>query len=121
MLYYLVSSIINAFFIILIVDFVLMGFFSFRFSLKSKKTEFVITRENLNFYNNELLDNSKELLQASIKGLANKELDLTAFLVSKKTYFDLMLEYQQALADYYISYAELVCEMNIIEIEKEFI
>jgi hypothetical protein len=32
-----------------------------------------------------------------------------------------MLEYQQALADYYISYSELVCEMNIIEVEKEFI
>ena len=46
MLFYLVSSIINAFFIILIVDFVLMGFFSFRFSVKCKKTEFVITREN---------------------------------------------------------------------------
>ena len=46
MLYYFVSSIINVFLIILIVDFVLMGFFSFRFSVKSKKTEFVITREN---------------------------------------------------------------------------
>ena len=46
MLYYLVSSIINVFLIILIVDFVLMGFFSFRFSVKSKKSEFVITREN---------------------------------------------------------------------------
>ena len=83
--------------------------------------KFVVTRENLNFYNSELLDNSKELLSASIKGLEKKELDLTAFLVSKKTYFDLMLEYQKALADYYISYAELVSEMNIIEIEREFI
>ena len=83
--------------------------------------KFVITRENLNFYNDELLSNSKELLDASIKGLANKELDLTGFLVTKRTYFDLMLEYQQALADYYTSYAELVKEMNIIEVEKEFI
>ena len=83
--------------------------------------KFIITRENLNLYNSELLSNSKELLDASIKGLANKELDLTAFLVSKKTYFDLILEYQQALADYYVSYAELVKEMNIIEVEKEFI
>ncbi|MBR5304677.1 MAG: TolC family protein [Candidatus Gastranaerophilales bacterium] len=83
--------------------------------------KFVITRETLNFYNDELLSNSKELLDASIKGLANKEIDLTAFLVTKKTYFDLMLEYQQALADYYISYAELVKEMNIIEVEREFI
>ena len=83
--------------------------------------KFVITRENLNFYNNELLDNSKELLNASIKSLEKREIDLTGFLVSKRTYFDLMLEYQKALADYYTSYAELVCEMNIIEIENEFI
>lgn len=83
--------------------------------------KFVITRENLNFYNKELLSNSKELLDASISALNKKQLDLTSFLVTKKTYFDLMLEYQQALADYYISYAELVCQMNIIEIENEFI
>ena len=83
--------------------------------------KFVITRENLNFYNSDLLANSKELLNVSIQSLNKKEIDLTAFLVSKKTYFDLMLGYQQALADYYISYAELVKEMNIIEIENEFL
>ena len=68
-----------------------------------------------------MLANSKELLNASLVGLSKKEIDLTTFLVSKKTYFDLILEYQQALADYYVSYAELVKEMNIIEVEKEFI
>ncbi len=83
--------------------------------------KFVITRETLNFYNDELLANSKEFLDASYKGLVKKEIDLTAFLVSKKTYFDTMLEYQKALADYYVSYAELVCEMNIIEVEKEYL
>ena len=83
--------------------------------------KFVITRENLNFYNSDLLANSKELMNVSIQSLSKKEIDLTAFLVSKKTYFDLMLGYQQALADYYISFAELVKEMNIIEIEQEFI
>lgn len=83
--------------------------------------KFIITKENLNFYNKELLANSKELLDASIKALADNKLDLTGFLVTKKAYFDLILEYQQALADYYTSYAELVKEMNIIEIEKEFI
>lgn len=83
--------------------------------------KFVVTREILNFYNDELLLNSRELLDASIKSLNKKEIDLTTFLVSKKSYFDLILGYQQALADYYISYAELVKEMNIIELEEEFI
>ncbi|MBQ4123069.1 TolC family protein [bacterium] len=80
---------------------------------------YVITRENLNFYNDEILSNSKELLQAAIKNFKERKIDFTSFLVSKKTYFDLMLDYQQALADYYVSYAELVKEMNVIEIETE--
>ena len=37
MLYYLIFTLINTFVVISIVDFVLMGTFSFRFSLKCKK------------------------------------------------------------------------------------
>ncbi len=74
--------------------------------------KFIIARDTLNFYNSELLSNSKELLESSIKSLDNKEIDLTSFLVSKKLYLDVMLNYQEALADYYISYAELLRDMN---------
>ena len=41
MLYYLIFTLINTFVIICIVDFILMGTFSFRFSLKCKKEEFL--------------------------------------------------------------------------------
>ncbi len=74
--------------------------------------KYTIARNNLNYYNKELLSNSKELLDASYKSLSKKETDLTSFLVSKKTYLEIMLGYNQALAEYYISYAELICEMN---------
>ena len=74
--------------------------------------KFVIAKENLNFYNKELLSNSKELLDESIKSLSKGEMDITSFLVSKKLYIELKLEYKQALCDYYTSFAELLGEMN---------
>lgn len=74
--------------------------------------KYTIARNNLNFYNKELLSNSKELLDVSYKNLNNKEIDLTSFLVSKKLYLELILGYNQALSDYYISYYELLCQMN---------
>lgn len=81
--------------------------------------KYTIAKNNLNFYNDELLKNSHELLEASIKGLKNKELDITGFIVSKKLYLELMLGYNETLAEYYISYALLLKEMNAFsDIEK---
>ena len=74
--------------------------------------KFVIARENLNYYNKEILTNSRELMEASKKSLSNKEIDLTTFLVSKKLYLELTLGYQDALGEYYSSYADLLKEIN---------
>ena len=74
--------------------------------------KFVIARDNLNFYNKELLSNSRDLLKESKMNLDKKEIDLTSFLVSKKLYLELMLGYESALAEYYNCYAELLKEMN---------
>lgn len=74
--------------------------------------KFVIARENLNYYNKEILTNSRELMDASKKSLSNKEIDLTTFLVSKKLYLELTLGYQDALGEYYSSYADLLKEIN---------
>ena len=74
--------------------------------------KFVIARTNLNFYNNELLNNSQELMSSSRKSLHNKEIDLTTFLVSKKLYLELIIGYQDTLGEYYTSFAELLKEIN---------
>ena len=79
--------------------------------------KFVIARNNLNFYNKELLSNSRELLKESKENLDKKEIDLTSFLVSKKLYLELMLGYESALAEYYNCYAELLKEMNADNID----
>ncbi len=75
--------------------------------------KYEIARNNLNFYDDELLVNSKELLDEAMKNLDNNKIDLTGFFVSKKLYLELMLGYQQALSEYYISFAELLKELNI--------
>lgn len=72
-----------------------------------------IARDTLIFYNENLLPNSKELQQASRQSLLNNEIDLTSYLITKKVYLELILNYQQALADYYLSYAELLMEMGV--------
>ena len=81
--------------------------------------KYTIAKTNLNFYNDELLKDSKELLQESKENLDKKQIDITAFLVSKKIYLESMLYYHEALAEYYISYAELLKEMNMTNWEME--
>ena len=80
--------------------------------------KFVIARTNLNFYNNELLNNSQELMSSSRKSLHNKEIDLTTFLVSKKLYLELILGYQDTLGEYYTSFAELLKEINANSLDE---
>lgn len=74
--------------------------------------KFIVARNNLNFYDEELLSNSKELIKETVSDLANNKIDLTSFLVSKKLYIEMSLGYKQALCEYYTSFAELLREMN---------
>ncbi|MBR2068690.1 MAG: TolC family protein [Candidatus Gastranaerophilales bacterium] len=75
--------------------------------------KYTIARDNLVFYNKELLADSNNLLKASKKSLDKNKSDVTSFLVAKKLYLELILGYQEALANYYTSYAELVRETNM--------
>ncbi len=81
--------------------------------------KYTIAKNNLNFYNEELLPNSKELLETSKKSLDRKEIDLTSFLVSKKLYLELILGYNETLGEYYTSYAELLGTMCAWDLEVE--
>ena len=74
--------------------------------------KFSIAKDTLNFYDKELMNNSQELLKVAREGLRKNDNDLTSYLFSKKLYFELMLEYQNALGDYYISWAELLRELG---------
>ena len=77
---------------------------------------FSVSRDNLNFYDKELLKNSQELLETSYKSLNKKEITMSEFLLMRKIYIELMLGYSDALKSYYTAYAELLKEMNISDI-----
>ena len=81
--------------------------------------KFTIARNNLNLYNEKLLSDSKELMEASKKGLKAKEIDFTSYLVSKKLYLELILGYQNTLGEYYSSYADLLKEINSEDLNLE--
>lgn len=80
--------------------------------------KFSISRDNLNFYNKEILENSKDLAKEAQNSYNKKEIDLTTFLISKKMYLETMLAYQDALSDYYLSYALLLKETNVVDINN---
>ncbi|MBR6163921.1 TolC family protein [bacterium] len=79
---------------------------------------YCVTRDNLNFYDKELRSNSQELVEASIKSLKQKKIDMTYFLLMRKTYIELVLGYSDALNNYYRAYAELLKEINIQDINE---
>lgn len=79
---------------------------------------YCVSRDNLNFYDKELRSNSKELVEASTKSLKEKKIDMTYFLLMRKTYIELVLGYSDALSDYYRAYAELLKEINVQDINE---
>ena len=79
---------------------------------------FCVTRDNLNFYDKELRSNSQELVEASTKSLKQNKIDMTYFLLMRKTYIELMLGYSDALNNYYRAYADLLKEINVQNIEE---
>lgn len=81
--------------------------------------KYVISKNNLNFYTEELLKNSKELMQASKNNLRDKKIDLTTFLVSKRLFLETILGYHEALGEYCTSYTDLLKELNVDNIETE--
>lgn len=77
-----------------------------------------IARDNINFYDKELLKNSRELVEASLTSLKKKEITMSEFLLLRKMYLELLFGYSNALKSYYIAYAELLKEMNISDIKE---
>lgn len=74
--------------------------------------KFTIAKDNLILYNEKLLSDSMELMNASKKNLREKEIDLTTYLISKKLYLELILGYQNVLGEYYSSFADVLKEIN---------
>lgn len=76
-----------------------------------------IARNNLNFYNKELQANSEELERVSMDNLKKNKISMTDFLVTKQRYIELLINYNDAFTNYYTTYARLLKEIDVKDIE----
>ncbi len=80
--------------------------------LKGAYGKFRISKENLNYYNNKLLNKSKEIMQATQKSYAEGKSDLTSLIVMEQSYRSIYLGYIYALTEYYSCWIDFVKEVN---------
>ena len=81
--------------------------------LNSAYEKFVTAKINLNYYNNNLLKNSNELIKVAKKNYATGKSSLTTLIVMEQSYRSIAAGYTYALADYYNCWIEFLREVNV--------
>lgn len=81
--------------------------------LKKAYAQFELARKNLNYYGKDLMESSENTLVSSQKSYAEGKSDLSNLILVCQSHLDLMMDYTNALAAYYIEWIELLTEMNI--------
>lgn len=89
--------------------------------LQSSYEKFVTAQVNLNYYNDNLLKNSKEMIKAAKKNYANGKSGLTTLIVMEQSYRSINAGYIYALADYYRCWINFLREVNVehFDLNKE--
>ncbi len=80
--------------------------------LKKAYEKFLTAQINLNYYNDELLSNSEELIQASRKSYRKGKIDLTTLITMEESYRMITIAHTYALADYYNAWNFFIREVN---------
>lgn len=75
--------------------------------------KFVTAQINLNYYNNNLLKNSNELIRVAKKNYASGKSTLTTLIVMEQSYRSIVAGYTYALADYYKCWIDFLREVNV--------
>ena len=75
--------------------------------------KFVTAQINLNYYNDNLLKNSNELIKVAKKNYANGKSTLTTLIVMEQSYRSIVAGYTYALADYYKCWIDFLREVNV--------
>ncbi len=87
-------------------------------NLKSCYDTFVTAKENLNQYDENIIDRSNELLKIAKKSYELGNSSITTLIMLEESYQDVQVAYVNALADYYKAWINLLKEMqdsNIIQ------
>ena len=80
--------------------------------LKKAYEKFLTAQVNLNYYNNELLANSEELIVASRKSYREGKIDLTTLITMEESYRMITIAHTYALAEFYNAWNFFVREVN---------
>ena len=80
--------------------------------LNSAYEKFVTAKINLNYYNDNLIKNSKDMIRVAQKNYANGKASLTTLIVMEQSYRSKVAGYTYALADYYNCWIEFLREVN---------
>ena len=80
--------------------------------LKKAYEKFLTAQRNLNYYNEELLSSSEELIKESRKSYKNGKTDLTTLITMEESYRMIIIAHTYALADYYNAWNYFIREVN---------
>ena len=81
--------------------------------LQSAYEKFVTAKINLNYYNDNLLKNSNELIKVAKKNYSTGKSTLTTLIVMEQSYRSIVAGYTYALADYYKCWIDFLREVNV--------
>ncbi|MDD3594063.1 MAG: TolC family protein [Candidatus Gastranaerophilales bacterium] len=85
--------------------------------LKSSYEKFVTAKMNLNYYNDNLLKNSEELVKISKRSYEVGKSNLTSLIVMEQSYKSIILGYNYALAEYYNCWIDFLRDVNTEEFD----
>lgn len=74
--------------------------------------EFITAQDNLNYYNDVLLNESKEFLNLSRRSYEVGKSNMTDFIFVQQSYKNIMMNYVQALANYYDTWINVLREVQ---------
>lgn len=80
--------------------------------LKKAYEKFLTAQVNLNYYNDELLASSEDLIKASRKSYRENKIDLTTLITMEESYRMIIVAHTYALADYYNAWNFFIREVN---------
>lgn len=80
--------------------------------LKKAYEKFLLAQLTLRNYDEQLLSNSEELIQASRKSYLEDKTDLTTLITMEESYRMISIAHTYALADYYNAWNEFIREVN---------
>ncbi len=79
--------------------------------------QFLTSKENLNFYNQKLVKESKNMIEISKKDYSTGKANLTSLIVMEQSYEEIIEGYTNAIAEYYKSWIAFLREMNTEEFD----